>query len=40
MEFVLSDVSFKPYTVDSHYLKIEGTLLNTSSYPYFDISDL
>ena len=28
------------YTVDSRYLKIEGTLLNTSRYPYFDISDL
>ena len=27
-------------TVDSRYLEIEGTLLNTSRYPYFDISDL
>ena len=27
-------------TVDSRYLKIEGTLKNTSRYPYFDISDL
>ena len=26
-------------TVDSRYLKIEGTLKNTSRYPYFDISD-
>ena len=28
------------YTVDSRYLEIEGTLRNTSGYPYFDISDL
>ena len=28
------------YTVDSRYLEIEGTLKNTSRYPYFDISDL
>ena len=27
-------------TVDSRYLEIEGTLENTSRYPYFDISDL
>ena len=27
-------------TVDSRYLEIEGTLKNTSRYPYFDISDL
>ena len=26
-------------TVDSHYLEVEGTLWNTSRYPYFDISD-
>ena len=26
-------------TVDSRYLEIEGTLKNTSRYPYFDISD-
>ena len=25
--------------VDSRYLEIEGTLKNTSRYPYFDISD-
>ena len=30
----------KLYTVDSHYLEIQGTLWNTSRYPYFDISDL
>ena len=28
------------YTVDSRYLEVEGTLCNTSRYPYFDISDL
>ena len=28
------------YTVDSHYLKVQGTLLSTSRYPYLDISDL
>ena len=27
-------------TVDSRYLEVEGTLWNTSRYPYFDISDL
>ena len=26
-------------TVDSRYLEVEGTLWNTSRYPYFDISD-
>ena len=26
------------YTVDSRYLELEGTLRNTSSYPYFDVS--
>ena len=31
---------FESYTVDSHYLEIEGTLSYTSRYPYFDISDL
>ena len=30
----------KKITVDSRYLEIEGTLKNTSRYPYFDISDL
>ena len=28
------------YTVDSHYLEFQGTLLNTSRYPYLDIWDL
>ena len=28
------------YTVDSRYLELQGTLWNTSRYPYFDISDL
>ena len=27
-------------TVDSRYLDFQGTLWNTSWYPYFDISDL
>ena len=27
-------------TVESHYLEIQGTLQNTSRYPYFNISDL
>ena len=26
------------YTVDSSNLEVEGTLWNTSRYPYFDIS--
>ena len=30
----------KEYTVDSRYLEVEGTLSNTSRYPYFDISDV
>ena len=36
-------VSVKLYvssTVDSRYLELQGTLKNTSRYPYFDISDL
>ena len=27
-------------TVNSRYLEFQGTLWNTSIYPYFDISDL
>ena len=27
-------------TVDSRYLEVDGTLWNTSRYPYFDISDV
>ena len=27
-------------TVDSRYLEVEGTIWNTSRYPYFDMSDL
>ena len=27
------------YTVYSRYLEVQGTLLNTSRYPYIDISD-
>ena len=30
----------KRNTVDSRYLELQGTLKNTSRYPYFDISDL
>ena len=30
----------KESTVDSRYLELQGTLWNTSRYPYFDISDL
>ena len=30
----------KHNTADSRYLEVEETLLNTSRYPYFDISDL
>ena len=29
-----------PYTVDSRYREVQGTLWNTSRYPYLDISDL
>ena len=28
------------HTVNSRYLEVEGTLSNTSRYPYFDISDV
>ena len=28
------------HTVDSRYLEIDRTVINTSRYPYFDISDL
>ena len=28
------------YIVDSRYLEIEGTVKNSSRYPYFNISDL
>ena len=30
----------KGSTVDSRYLEFQGTLWNTSRYPYLDISDL
>ena len=35
-KLLVSDIN----TVDSRYLEIEGTLKNSSRYPYFDISDL
>ena len=28
------------YTVDSRYLEVQGTLWNTSRYPYLDLPDL
>ena len=28
------------YTIDSRYLEVQGTLWNTSRYPYLDISDM
>ena len=37
---LISEVDLISNTVDSRYLEIEGTLKNTSRYPYFDISDL
>ena len=38
MHFLSSNV--QKNTVDSRYLELQGTLWNTSRYPYFDISDL
>ena len=32
-------VKINGYTVDSRYLEVQGTLWNTSRYPYLDISD-
>ena len=32
--------SLQTSTVDSRYLEVQGTLWNTSRYPYLDISDL
>ena len=37
---VLATLAMLLNTVDSRYLEIEGTLKNSSRYPYFDISDL
>ena len=37
---IVTTPSTEPYTVDSRYLEIEGTLKNSLRYPYFDISDL
>ena len=34
------DFQYRKNTVGSRYLEIEGTIINTSRYPYFDISDL
>ena len=33
-------MSVNSQTVDSSYLEVQGTLLNTSRYLYLDISDL
>ena len=38
--FNISEENIYVYTVDSRYLEVQGTLWNTSRYPYFDISDL
>ena len=35
-----SAYTYNEYTVDSRYLEVQGALLNTSRYPYLDISDL
>ena len=35
-----SDVVAHINTVNSHYLEFQGTLWNTSRYPYFDMSYL
>ena len=40
INILLGDVKTGVSIVDSRYLEIEGTLKNTSRYPYFDISDL
>ena len=32
-------LKFFTYTVESHFLLVQGTLWNTSKYPYLDISD-
>ena len=36
---VSDSVMQKACTIDYRYLEIEGTLKNSSRYPYFDISD-
>ena len=38
--YTILSIQMFQYTVDSRYLEIEGTLKNSSRYPYFDISDL
>ena len=37
---LIREVSEYLDTVDFRYLEVQGTLLNTSRYPYIDISDL
>ena len=39
-KYVKSEASTPLITVDSRYLELQGTLWNTSRYPYLDISDL
>ena len=34
------NIKYIENTVDSRYLELQGTLWNSSRYPYFDISDL
>ena len=36
----LDQTEYIDNTVDSRYLEFQGTVWNTSRYPYFDISDL
>ena len=38
--FFAIKVNLYRFTVDSRYLEFQGTLWNTSRYPYLDISDL
>ena len=40
MPLIFNATPAKGNTVDSRYLEIEGTLWNTSRYPYFGISDV
>ena len=35
-----TDLIFDTSTVNSRYLEFQGTLWNTSRYPYLDISEL
>ena len=40
-DYTYSNIWTRQFTTsDSHYLEVQGTLWNTSGYPYLDISDL